>query len=664
MTDTNLDTARTVVERRRWLGANFWSRAGGPRMWVAYDRDVVREELAVLAEHGLNVTRSFCYWPDFVPQPGQLDEDVLARFADFLDAHLEHGLTTIPTFIVGHMSGENWDPSWRHGRDLYRDVWLVAEQAWLGEELARRFGTHPAISGWLVSNEMPLYGGPATTDEITAWARVVRNGLRAGGATQPLSLGDGAWGIETTGVDNGFAIRSLAPLVDFVGPHVYPMQDDQVRQFLRAAYVCELCSSFGLPVVLEEFGVSSGFSSDENAAHYYRQVLHTTLLAGSKGWLAWNNCDYDEIRHQPPYSHHLFELHFGLTDAAGRPKPQLGELARFSRVIAALGEGWDPVAGDTAIVVPEHFETAFPFTTDEYRRDIDRALFQSYIAAREADLPISLVREKDGLPTGARLVISPSTKLLTANGVDRLDELARGGALVYLSAFNGSTDNQRGPWLAGLRELFGVNQLLRYGLVNPIDADVVSFEFVRPFGDLEPGEQLHFKAAGNRCARSYLPVEADGADVVALDANGRPALLMRTVGAGKTVFCAYPLEYMASQVPAVNPEDTCRLYRALATEAAVDRPVRVDDARILVGRVRSDDGAETAFFVNTSPDSIDFEPLTAPGVALVGLGDPVIGPFEVASATLVGPDPAGVAAMAAGNAVADATVEGRDAETP
>src|SRR5262245_5173510 len=97
-----------------WLGTNFWSRAGGPRMWTRYDGAVVREELAVLAEHGLNVTRSFCYWPDFVPEPEQLDEQVAASFGDFLDAHVECGLGTIPTVIVGHMSGENWDPAWRH----------------------------------------------------------------------------------------------------------------------------------------------------------------------------------------------------------------------------------------------------------------------------------------------------------------------------------------------------------------------------------------------------------------------------------------------------------------------------------------------------------------------------------------------------------------------
>ena len=77
-----------------WIGANFWSRTGGPRMWKRYDAAVVREELAVLAEHGCNVTRSFCYWPDFVPEAERLDEDVIARFADFLDAHLELELRT------------------------------------------------------------------------------------------------------------------------------------------------------------------------------------------------------------------------------------------------------------------------------------------------------------------------------------------------------------------------------------------------------------------------------------------------------------------------------------------------------------------------------------------------------------------------------------------
>ena len=34
--------------RRPWIGANFWSREGGPRMWSRYDGDIVRQELRSL----------------------------------------------------------------------------------------------------------------------------------------------------------------------------------------------------------------------------------------------------------------------------------------------------------------------------------------------------------------------------------------------------------------------------------------------------------------------------------------------------------------------------------------------------------------------------------------------------------------------------------------
>jgi hypothetical protein len=54
------NSARIVAAGQpvNWLGANFWSRTGGPLMWRNYDPDMVRAELAVLREHGLGMTRS------------------------------------------------------------------------------------------------------------------------------------------------------------------------------------------------------------------------------------------------------------------------------------------------------------------------------------------------------------------------------------------------------------------------------------------------------------------------------------------------------------------------------------------------------------------------------------------------------------------------------
>src|SRR4051794_35540715 len=266
-----------------WIGVNFWSRAGGPRMWAQFDAEIVREELTIMRDFGMPLTRSFFYWPDFMPTPDTIDEDMVDRYRQFLDMHTELGMTTIPTFLVGHMSGENWDPAWRQGRDLYSDVWMVARQAWFAGEMVRRFGGHPAVCGWLVSNEMPIYGGEAPRDVVTSWALLMRDAVRAAGGTQPFSLGDGAWGIEITGHDSGYSVRDSAELCDFLGPHVYRMEDDLVRQHYAAAWNCELAGTFGRPVVLEEFGASSEFVSGENAAHYYRQALHNSLLAGATG---------------------------------------------------------------------------------------------------------------------------------------------------------------------------------------------------------------------------------------------------------------------------------------------------------------------------------------------------------------------------------------------
>lgn len=635
-----------------WLGANFWSRIGGPRMWSRYDADVVRSELAVLAEHGCNVTRSFCYWPDLVPEPGRIEPALLERFIDFLDTHVELGLRTLPTLVVGHMSGANWDPAWRQGRDLYRDAWLVAQQAWLAGELARRVGSHPAIAGWILSNEMPLYGGPATSAEVLAWAQPIVEALRAEGAAQPVSIGDGAWGVEVSGVDNGFSLRALAPLVDWIGPHVYPTQDDEVRQFLTPAFVCELCAGFGKPVVLEEFGVSSDFAADDHAAAYYRLVLHSTLLAGARGWLAWNNCDFDDLRGEDPYRHHVFEMHFGLTDRRGRPKPQLRELARFSALLAELAEdGWERIAGEVALVVPEHFERELPFTDPAARRDIRDNLLQAYVAAREADLPIQLVRERDGLPTSARLYLLPSTKLLTAPGLDRLRALASGGATVYLSYFAGSTEHQRGPWLTWLDEIFGVRHRLRYGLVDPIEEGTATFRFVEPLGDIAVGTTLTFAVAGSSSARAYLPVAPAGARVVAVDGHGRPTLLRHALGRGSTILCTYPLEHMAARTPRVSPESTWRLYAALAAEAGVTRPVRVEDPRVLTGTLRSGDGG-TALFLNCSDATIAVQPIVADGIELI-LPDgepPELGPYGVQAVPLASRSASTLAAAERGDA--------------
>ena len=218
---------------------------------------------------------------------------------------------------------------------------------------------------------------------------------------------------------------------------------------------------------------------------------------------------------------------------------------------------------------PSTIERVLPFTIQQFRDDIRDDLLQCYVAAREADLPVSLLRERDGLPDGARLYLVPSAKLITAPGARRLLALAEGGATVYASYFAGSSNSRRGPWITPLEEIFGVRHNLRYGLIDPIVDEVVTFELVEDLGGLQPGDVLSFKVGGSDAARAYLPVEPVDAKVLAVDGAGRPALLRHRVGTGSTVLCTYPIEYMAAHRSSSNPEDTWRLYSALASLSGV-----------------------------------------------------------------------------------------------
>jgi hypothetical protein len=142
--------------------------------------------------------------------------------------------------------------------------------------------------------------------------------------------------------------------------------------------------------------------------------------------------------------------------------------------------------------------------------------------------------------------------------------------------------------------------------------------------------------SGQGLARSYLPVQPASAEVLAIDGRGRPALLRYPSGQGWMVLCTYPLEYMAASRPQANPEQTWRLYSALATAAQVVRPVRVEDPRVVVGGLRV--GPKEAFLaLNVSPDDVRAR-LLAPAQTLLAGGEPpegdpgelALGPYEVA----------------------------------
>src|SRR6185369_9287158 len=154
--DARMPTSTVTLPKRFLVGANYWSRAGGPRMWERFDEAVVREELRALKTAGIDCLRVFAFAPTMMPQPPAVDEAKLALMARFAELAHEAGLALFPTPLVGHMSGENYGFAGQGERSLYTDGELRAWQTALVRGVVRALADKPAVAGWILSNEMPL----------------------------------------------------------------------------------------------------------------------------------------------------------------------------------------------------------------------------------------------------------------------------------------------------------------------------------------------------------------------------------------------------------------------------------------------------------------------------------------------------------------------------
>jgi endo-1,4-beta-mannosidase len=547
------------------LGVNYWSRGGGPRMWDRFDPARVQAELAQMRGIGLNTCRSFAFLPSFMPQPGALDAAVLARLRLFFDLCQAEQMTTLPSLLVGHMSGENFDFVGQQGRSPYTDPELLSWQEQIALAVGRAGAGHPAVIAYLASNEMPLWGGASDPVTIRAWADRLRAALSEGDAERPFSLGDGVMNLK--GGQNGFDVPTLLGVVDFLGPHTYQTDADPFRQAINAEFCLRSLTYAGLPVLLEEFGCSSSQASEENQALYYREAILGCLSVGGSGALGWCFSDFD-LPDETPYRHHAFELGFGITRADGSEKPVCDELRAIASLIERLPPAQlTPPEPRAAIVVPSYYNTTYPFSGEDRDR-MRRTLLQSYQLCAAASLEAELVPEEADLGRYDLLLVPATQKLLAPTWRALLEHASR-GATVYWSYFNGDYSYHQGTWCQLFTELTGCTHQLRYGVP-----------------DL-PTKRVALRGAGLSLAsrtdvgapfpRAFLPIEPvalRNTEVLARDDAGRPALTRVRHGAGQVFFLAYPWEYYLAEQHGVNRENPAHhLYRRLAREAGIVSPV-------------------------------------------------------------------------------------------
>jgi len=560
-----MPTSTVTLPKRFLVGANYWSRAGGPRMWERFDEAVVREELRALKTAGIDCLRVFAFAPTMMPQPPAVDEAKLALMARFAELAHEAGLALFPTPLVGHMSGENYGFVGQGERSLYTDGELRAWQTALVRGVVRALADKPAVAGWILSNEMPLWAGAvglasgAPAADVVAWGRAMTAVVRQDDGTRPVSLGDGMMA--------GWPTRALAGDVDWVGPHVYYGDVDPMRHAFNTDFVLARARALGRPVLLEEFGGSSTQAGEAEHAAYVRESMLTSLAAGAAGALVWCASDFDRntLGNETPYSHHAFELGFGILRADGSEKPVCDELRALRALVDAVDfPSLARPRARAAIVASDWIAESFPFSWED-KGGLRRSLLQSYVLAAQAGLDADVVGEDDALD-GYRLVIVPATQKLRVPTWHKLEAAARAGATIYWSYFSGDHEFHQGAWCPNFTALTGLRHRLRYGCFDlPGERLTLKGQAVL---SVPTGQQHH--PAPQSLARLPIEPATPGVESLAVDGDGQLAVAAHRLGAGRVVFCAYPIERYLMARPDGSARDAHRIYRLFAEEAGLE----------------------------------------------------------------------------------------------
>jgi hypothetical protein len=130
---------------------------------------------------------------------------------------------------------------------------------------------------------------------------------------------------------------------------------------------------------------------------------------------------------------------------------------------------------------------------------------------------------------------------------------------------------------------------------------------VQPWGPFREGDELALPAPPDRSLRTRgVRLALAGATVVAVDAEGEPALVVAERGPGRAVTCASPVELLLADTPdAHGPDDrTWGLYAGLADLAGARGPARTGHPDVVAGTLSGTRGALTVL-TNHAPTPVD-----------------------------------------------------------
>ncbi|WP_196716981.1 glycoside hydrolase 5 family protein [Actinomyces trachealis] len=347
------------------FGVNYTPRVGWFHSWLDLDLGLVAEDMAAIAELGLDHVRIFPLWPLLQPNRTLIRTRAVDDVLAVVDAAAAVGLTVTVDALQGHLSSFDFLPSWVttwHQRNLFTDPEVVSGQRALVRTLAAELAKHAGAEGLSLGNEFIQFAAqrhPGRSElssaQAGAWLETLLAEARSAWPEAVLthSYDDDLWFDDTHPFEPVHAV-SLGDQTTVhswvfmqVGPR-YGRRHPALHLFAR--YLVELARAWGgpgRPIWLQEVGAPATWVEAADAPDFVHQTIASLVEAATgpvpelEGITWWCSHDVDrELADFPGLEHSL-----GLFAADGALKP-VGRALQEAVAQVRQGSGGGAVGRD------------------------------------------------------------------------------------------------------------------------------------------------------------------------------------------------------------------------------------------------------------------------------------------------------------------------------
>ncbi len=600
-----------------FVGCNYWASHAGTRMWQDWREEEVEKDFKALAANGAQVLRVFPLWPDFQPitahtrwsqvfgemrhgeeplpdtEAGRagVDPVMIERFRRMTELAGKYGHKLIVGIVTGWMSGRMHVPPAFAGINVLTDTMAIKWQVRFVRYFVRSLRNAPAIVAWDLGNECNCMGKLERPEDLWTWSNAISSAVRVEDASRPVVSGMHSLRCEDQG-DRAVLLVDQAETTDILCTHPYPCFTphckvdpvNTMRNAFHAASETRLYGDVGgVPSFVEEAGnLGPSQSGDRVSARYLENMLWNTWAHDCRGLLWWCGHDQVDLPHTP-YDWTGMERELGLLRTDRSPKPTMEAMGKFGRMIANLQ-------------LPRFRRDAVCILTQD--QDQWGTAYMSFLLAKQAGFDIEYQCWDQPLKE-ADFYLMPSikgTRVIPKHRWVKVLAAVEKGATLYMSSNEGTVE----PF----NRVFGLDIETTALAVEPLRLKSERFDF-----DLTCKGKFEIK------------LSTRNAEVLAVDAEGAPALTRCAYGKGTLIFSNFPVEAALMETPRSfmpGAPEHYRIYQAAAEIAGVKRLVTRDNPFITLTEHRENRDSLLVVAVNNTPEAASAKLTPAKGWKLAG----------------------------------------------